>query len=139
MIAVGDSLPPFEIHLTLQRLVMEAAANRDFMPIHHDRDFARASGAPDAYANTFFLQSLCEITLRRWMGPAGRLKKLEINMLQFNCVGDRLACCGTVRSVRIEAALTRAELALWVESQRGHTVSASATVELHTLPIVPGT
>ena len=39
--AVGDVLPAIEIPITLQRLVMEAGANRDFSLMHHDSAVAR--------------------------------------------------------------------------------------------------
>ena len=35
-VKVGDELPELALPLTVQRLVMEAAANRDFVPLHHD-------------------------------------------------------------------------------------------------------
>jgi hypothetical protein len=34
--------------------VMAAGANRDFNAIHHNAEVARATGAPDIYANTLF-------------------------------------------------------------------------------------
>ena len=66
-VAVGDQLDPISIPVTLQRLVMEAGANRDFSLIHHDRDVARATGAPDAYMNTFFIAGMFERLLRESM------------------------------------------------------------------------
>ena len=51
----GVELPAIDIPITLQRLVMEAGANRDLSLIHHDTAVAKATGAPDAFANTFFL------------------------------------------------------------------------------------
>ena len=76
-VAVGDELDTIEIPVTLQRLVMEAGANRDFSLIHHDRDVARATGAPDAYANTFFIVGMFERLLREWMGLEGRLNRIS--------------------------------------------------------------
>ena len=75
-VSVGDELGPISIPVTLQRLVMEAGANRDFSLIHHDRDVARATGAPDAYMNTFFIAAMFERLLREWMGPRGRINKI---------------------------------------------------------------
>jgi len=129
-LVVGDRLPAFTVPLTLQRLVMEAAVNRDFSPMHHDRDGARATGAPDVYANTFFFQSYLEVTLRRWMGPAGRLMMLDFRMNTFSCVGDVLACSGEVTAVRSLEDREEADLAVWVESHRRRTVSGSATVSI---------
>jgi acyl dehydratase len=72
----GEQIPAFPLALTLQRLVMESAANRDFAPIHHNREIARAGGAPQPYANTMLVQAMFEATLRQWMGLDGRLRKL---------------------------------------------------------------
>lgn len=45
-VKVGDELPELALPLTVQRLVMEAAANRDFVPLHHDDAAAQRTGAP---------------------------------------------------------------------------------------------
>lgn len=129
-VEVGQRVPPYSIPLTVQRLVMEAGANRDFAPIHHDRDIAQAAGAPDMYANTMFLQTLFEVTLRRWMGPAGRLRRLAFSMRIFNCVGDLLTCEAEVTGTRSDAGQCHVDLDVWVESTRGRTVVGTATVEL---------
>ena len=65
-VAEGTALPAVSIPITLQRLVMEAGANRDFSLIHHDSGVARATGAPDAFANTFFLMGMFERLMREW-------------------------------------------------------------------------
>ena len=51
-VKVGDELPELALPLTVQRLVMEAAANRDFVPLHHDDAAAQRTGAPAMFANT---------------------------------------------------------------------------------------
>ena len=53
MSAVGDELPAFELEVTATVIVAGAIASRDFMPVHHDRDYARAQGAPDLFMNIF--------------------------------------------------------------------------------------
>ena len=37
----GDELPPFDLPLTASVIVAGAIASRDFMPVHHDRAFAK--------------------------------------------------------------------------------------------------
>jgi acyl dehydratase len=129
-VAVGDRIPSFEVPLTQQRLVMEAACNRDFAPMHHDPEAARATGAPTGFANTYFLQTFMELTLRRWVGVTGRLRMLEFAMKTFNCVGDVLSCSAEVTSVREVANGREIDLDVWIESHRGRTVTGRATVEL---------
>jgi acyl dehydratase len=128
-VTVGDELTPISIPVTLQRLVMEAGANRDFSLIHHDRDVARATGAPDAYMNTFFIAGMFERLLREWMGSHGRIRKItSLRMKVFNCVGDTAVFKGTVES--IDAAKNEVAISLSSETQNGESVTADATVIL---------
>ena len=128
-IAVGDVLPSISIPVTLQRLVMEAGANRDFSLIHHDRDVARATGAPDAYMNTFFIAGMFERLLREWMGPAGRIRSIKnLRMSTFNCVGDTATIKGVVDSIDDPGG--QVVIALSSETESGVTVTATATVTI---------
>jgi acyl dehydratase len=125
-IVVGDQLPTHTVMITLQRLVMEAGANRDFAPIHFDRDAARATGAPDVYANTIFLEAVIESSLRRWAALNGRIREIAFTMRGFNCVGDTVSAGGLVAA--LDPAQRLVELEIWVESERGRTVEGSAKV-----------
>lgn len=128
-VAVGDKLEGFSIPITLQRLVMEAGANRDLSTIHHDREDAQATGAPDVYANTFFLLGLFERLLREWAGLRATISKIgPMQMRDFNCVGDTLTFGGEVAEISIETG--RVQLELWAESAKGRTTLASAIVNL---------
>jgi acyl dehydratase len=127
-VAVGDALPPFTVAVTLQRLVMEAAANRDFAPLHFDGQFARETGAPHAYANTTFIETLIEAAIRNWAGPAARIKMVELTMKSFNAVGDDVSATGVVIATRADAGESTVELEMWVESAHGRTVEGRAVV-----------
>ena len=50
-INVGDELTPLEIPVTATVIVAGAIASRDFMPVHHDRDFANSQGSPNIFMN----------------------------------------------------------------------------------------
>ncbi|MEH6592565.1 MAG: hypothetical protein V7746_20025 [Halioglobus sp.] len=128
-ISVGDELPPIAIPITLQRLVMEAGANRDMSLIHHDGGVARATGAPDAFANTYFLMGMFERLMRDWAGPTARIRKIgPLRMMVFNAVGDTVSFKGLVES--IDEGAGTVSLDMWVESDRGKTVTAKAVLEL---------
>lgn len=127
-IRVGDQLPPFSVLLTLQRLVMEAAANRDFAPIHYDGVAARDSGAPGVYVNTTFIETLFEALLRSWAGLAARIRVIEFSMKAFNCVGDEIVANGEVTGLRDDGPDRVAELDICVEGPRGRTVTGTAVV-----------
>jgi 3-oxo-4,17-pregnadiene-20-carboxyl-CoA hydratase beta subunit len=128
-ISVSDELPSIAIPITLQRLVMEAGANRDLSLIHHDTGVAKATGAPDAFANTYFLMGMFERLMRDWAGPAARIRKIgPLRMMVFNAVGDTVFFKGLVES--IDEAAGTVSLDMWVESDRGKTVTAKAVLEL---------
>jgi len=128
-IVPGAELPPISIPITLQRLVMEAGANRDLSLMHHDTKVAQATGAPDAFANTFFLMGMFERLMRDWAGPKARIRKIgPLRMMIFNAVGDTVHFKGVVESV--DETTGTVTLDMWVESQRGKTVTAQAHLEL---------
>ena len=128
-ISAGDEIPAIAIPLTLQRLVMEAGANRDFSLIHHDNDVARATGASDAFANTYFLMGMFERLIREWAGPRARIRKIgPLRMMIFNAVGDTVQFKGLVEAVDEVAGTV--SLDMWAESYRGKTVTAKALLEL---------
>jgi acyl dehydratase len=124
-IAVGDQVPAFEVAMTLQRLVMEAAANRDFAPIHFDPAEARGSGSPEVYVNSTFVETLLEATIRSWAGLDARIKVLEYAMKDFTTIGGTASGAGVVRSREPDGMI---ELDLWIDSARGRTVEGRATV-----------
>ena len=128
-IETGEALPPVSIPITLQRLVMEAGGNGDLSLIHHDTRVAQATGAPDAFANTFFLMGMFERLVREWAGPKARIRKIgPLRMMIFNAVGDTVDFKGVVESV--DKNTGSVTLDMWVESARGKTVTAKALVEL---------
>lgn len=129
MSRVGERLPGFPVVLTVQRLVMEAAANRDYAPVHTDSRAAQASGARDMYANTTFVESLLEATIRSWAGPAARIRELGFAMHDFNCAGDKIAGGGVVTQVTAADDADEVELDVWIDGPHGRTVAGTAMVE----------
>lgn len=128
-VQVGDDTHEVSIPISLQLLVMEAGANRDLSSIHHDPEAGVATGAPSAYANTFFLMGMIERLLREWMGLQGRLKKINsLRMKIFNSVGDVVRFTGKVREKVDENAAV--VLDIRSETQNGETMTAEATVIL---------
>jgi hypothetical protein len=128
-VAEGDEIPAIVLPITLQRLVMEAGSNRDFSLMHHDASVARATGAPDAFANTYFLMGMFERLMRDWAGPRARIRKIgPLRMMIFNAVGDTVQFNGVVEAV--DGVAGTVALDMWVESDRGKTVTAKAILEL---------
>lgn len=126
----GDELPAFPLALTLQRLVMEAGVNRDFAPIHHDPQIARATGAPEPFANIMLVQALLEATLREWMGLDGRLRKLAITTRSFAAAGEMMTGHGRVTGTRPDLHGGLVDLEVWTESAGARSAVGTATVWL---------
>ena len=127
----GESLAPLSFPLTVYRLVMAAGANRDFNAIHHNTDYARASGAPDMYANTLLLQGMWERTVRQFIGLAGVIRRQSgFQMRVFNTVGDTVVVKGRVESKWREADGAFVELALWSENSKGVSVGPGRVVAI---------
>ncbi len=111
-----QELPPVAFSITVYRLVVEAGANRDFNSIHHNSEFARASGAPEMYANTGFLLGMWERTVREFIGLDGSIRRIAgFRMRRFNTAGRTVVVRGRVKSKRRDDADALLELEVWSE------------------------
>ena len=68
-IEVGDEVTPLEIPITTTMIVAGAIASRDFMPVHHDRDYANKQGSPNLFMNILTSNGYCMRFLTDWAGP----------------------------------------------------------------------
>ena len=88
---MGDEVPPYHLWLNYQRIVMSVAADRMFSSIHHNRDIAREGGLNDIIFNTKGYETIFEITLRRWMGLDGKIRKVgPFRMVKNSHPGDTI-------------------------------------------------
>ena len=76
----GEELPAFDLKVTSTVIVAGAIASRDFMPVHHDADFARAQGAPDLFMNILTTNGYVGRFVTDWAGPKARLNKIAIRL-----------------------------------------------------------
>lgn len=129
----GDEVPQVAFPITIQRLVMEAGANRDFNGIHHNQEIARFYGAPDMFCNNFFLQAMWERTVREYIGLRGIICKIgPFRMRIFNLVGDTVVVKGKVLRKFQQDRRNVVELRMWSENSRG--ISVGPGPVLVTLP-----
>ena len=132
-VAVGDELGPVAFPLPVYRLVMAAAATRDFNAIHHNAEWARATGAPDMYANVVFLQAMWERCVREWIGMGGTIRSIEgFRMTSFNTVGDTVVVRGTVAERWVQEG--ERWVAIVMRSENRHGVSVGPGTMKVTLP-----
>ncbi|MBV8806984.1 MAG: MaoC family dehydratase [Sinobacteraceae bacterium] len=79
-INVGDEVTPLDVPVTTTLIVAGAIASRDYMPVHHDRDFANSQGSKDIFLNILTTNGLCVKFLHDWAGPEAMVKKLAIRL-----------------------------------------------------------
>lgn len=98
-IRVGDELPALAIDVTATVIVSGAIATRDFMPVHHDRDYARAQGSPDIFMNILSDTGHTSRFLTDWAGPDAMVKRVAIRLGVPVHPGTTLTYTGTVTAV----------------------------------------
>lgn len=122
-IEVGQPIGPIEFPLSVYRLVMAAGATRDFNSIHHNSEYARATGADEMYAATSFLLGTWERALRELIGSAGTIRSIKgFRMRAFNPAGSTVVVRGRVLATREEDEVGVVELELWCENDGEVTV-----------------
>jgi acyl dehydratase len=128
---IGDDVPPYSIWLNYQRIVMSVAVDRMWGSIHHNRDAARAAGLDDIIFNTRGYEMVLEITLRRWIGLDGRLRKLgPFRMVKNSHPGDTLTSRARVVNKEVVDHQGRIHLEIWVQNPRAEAARGEAIVSL---------
>ena len=129
-LAVGDELPPMVIPVTPTRVVAGAIASRDFMPVHHDRDYANEQGAPDIFMNILSDTGYCSRFLTDWAGPDAMITNLAIRLGVPVFPGHTMTYTGRVTDVRREGADGIVEVEFSAIDDLGEHVSGTATLNL---------
>jgi acyl dehydratase len=129
-IAAGDRLPDMVIEVTATRIVAGAIATRDFMPVHHDRSYANAQGAPDIFMNILSDTGYCSRFLTDWAGPDARIRKLAIRLGVPVHPGHTLTYSGAVTGVREDGDESVFEVAFTATDELGEHVGGTAEVAL---------
>ncbi|HZT06123.1 MAG TPA: MaoC family dehydratase N-terminal domain-containing protein [Chloroflexota bacterium] len=127
----GDEVPRYHLWLNYQRIVMSVAADRMFSSIHHNREIARAGGLNDIIFNTRGYETIFEITLRRWMGLDGRIRKLgPFRMVKNSHPGDTLSARARVLAKEAQAGEGVIRLEIAIDNPRGEAARGEVAVSL---------
>ena len=129
-IAVGDELTPMVVEVTATVIAAGAIATRDFMPVHHDRDYANAQGAPDIFMNILSSNAYCSRFLTDWAGPDAMVRKLAIRLGVSVHPGSTLTFAGTVTDTRVADDEGVVDVAFTATNDLGAHVTGTATVTL---------
>jgi acyl dehydratase len=127
-VEIGDELPPLVIDVTATVIVAGAIASRDYMPVHHDRDYAQAQGAPDIFMNILSDTGYCSRFLTDWAGPEARIRRVAIRLGVPVHPGHTLTYTGQVTGVREEADETVVDIAFTAIDDLGEHVGGTAEV-----------
>jgi acyl dehydratase len=129
-IEVGEVLPELAIEVTASVIVAGAIATRDFMPVHHDRDYANDQGAPDIFMNILSDTGHTSRFLTDWAGPDAMVRKLAIRLGVPVFPGHTLTYTGEVTSVVEKGDEQVVEVTLRAVNELGEHVSGTAVLTL---------
>ena len=129
-IAVGDELPPFELPVTAAVIVAGAIASRDFMPAHHDREFATAQGAPDMFMNILTTNGYVSRFVTDWAGPEAMVRKIAIRLGAPAVPGQPLRFSGQVSETSREGDEYVIEVAVRAANDLGDHATGTVVVSL---------
>ncbi|MBW2419258.1 MAG: MaoC family dehydratase [Deltaproteobacteria bacterium] len=129
-IAVGDELPPFDLPVTSTVIVAGAIASRDFMPAHHDPDYARSQGAPDMFMNILTSNGYVARFVTDWAGPEAMLRKVAIRLGAPAVPGQPLRFSGQVTQVEDEGDERVVEVTIRAANELGDHATGSVIVSL---------
>jgi acyl dehydratase len=127
-IHVGDSLPEMRVEVTPTVVVAGALATRDFMPVHHDRDYANSQGAPDIFMNILSDTAYCSRFLTDWGGPDVAIRRLAIRLGVPMFPGGTLVYTGAVTGHEIRDGEGIAEVDFRAVNDLGEHLSGTAEV-----------
>jgi len=130
-ISAGDELPLFELPVTATVIVAGAIASRDFMPAHHDREFAVARGAPNIFMNIHTTNGYMSRFVTDWAGPESMVRSIKIRLGAPALPGQPLRFSGRVVQTSREGDEYVIEVAVRATNELGD--NATGTVVL-TLP-----
>ncbi len=129
-IAVGDELPPFDLPVTPTVIVAGAIASRDFMPAHHDSEYAKAQGAPDMFMNILTTNGYVSRFVTDWAGPEAMIRKIAIRLGAPAVPGQPLRFSGRVAQMSREGDECVIEVAVRATNELGDHATGTVVVSL---------
>ena len=129
-VTVGQEVTPLGVPVTTTLIVAGAIASRDYMPVHHDRDFANSQGSKDIFLNILTTTGLCVKFLHDWAGPEALIRKLSIRLGVPAYPNDPLRFTGTVTSTSTVGSEGLVEVTFTGTNSLGDHVSGTAVLSL---------
>jgi hypothetical protein len=129
-VKVGDPVTPMKIDVTATVVVAGAIATRDFMPVHHDRDYANSQGSPNIFMNILSDNGFCTRFLTDWAGPEAMVRKIAIRLGVPAYAGSKLEYSGSVTGTSQADGEGLVEIAFRAVNDQGDHLSGTAVIGL---------
>ena len=130
-VAVGDELPELVIDMTATVVVAGALATRDFMPVHHDRNYANAQGSPEIFMNILSDTAYCSRFVTDWAGPEAMVRSLKIRLGGPAYANTTLTYTGAVTAVSpADDGEANVEVTFQAVNELGQHVSGTMVINL---------
>ena len=107
-------------------------ASHDFMPVHHDRDFAQSKGAPDIFMNILTSNGLLASYLEQWAGPQAKMKKMRCSLQVPNFPHDKMDMNARITKKYHQGKEHLIELSFAGDNQMGPHIAGTAVMSLPT-------
>ena len=124
------AVTPLTVDVTATVVVAGAVATRDFMPVHHDRDYAATQGSPNIFMNIMTDNGYCSRFLTDWAGPDAMVRKVAIRLGVPAYAGSMLQFTGTVTGKSQEGTEGLVEITFRATNDQGDHLSGTAVIGL---------
>jgi acyl dehydratase len=129
-ISPGDVVSSVTLNITLRRLILNAGACWDVFPGHFDREYARAQGYADVFANTSLLLALADRMVTDWAGPRTRIVRRSLTMDRPVHPGENLRASGLVTGRRRDGELHLIDMRTELATERGRCAHGATSLVL---------
>jgi hypothetical protein len=126
----GEELPPFDLDVTATVIVAGAIASRDFMPVHHDRDYAVAQGAPDIFMNILTSNGYVSRYVTDWSGRDSQVRRISTRLGAPAIPGKQLQFRGRVSAETTDGNERRVEVSVRADSDLGSHLAATVLLDV---------
>ena len=123
-------LPELVVDVNTTFVVGSALATRDFTKVHHDRDFAIASGSKDIFVNILTTTGLVQRFVAAWAGHQAIFRSIKIRLGAPCYAGDTLTFTGNVTEHTADDEADRYEVAVVGKNSLGNHVTSTVVVDI---------
>ena len=131
-INVGEAVTPMVLNLTPTMIVAGAIATRDFMPAHHDPEFARSQGAPDIFLNILSTNAYVTRFITDWAGAETFVRNINIRLGVPAIPGQALRFSGEVLDKQVDGDECVVEISVKAANEMGDHATGTAVL---TVPV----